>query len=117
MTAMTLRQKQSLFVITLATLLQRLYEQGYEVTFGETWRPPEMAALYAAQGKGIAKSLHCDRLAADLNLFRGGMLLTHPDDYAEAGAIWTSLHPLARWGGAFRNKDAVHFSFTHDGRA
>lgn len=117
MTPLTLRQKQSLFAITLATFIARLYEAGYEVTFGETYRTPEQAALNAQKGTGIAKSLHTERLAADLMLFQDGRYLTATDDYAEAGSIWTSLHPLARWGGTFSKPDGNHFSFAHDGRA
>lgn len=114
---MTLREKQSLFAAAVGLLIAQAYWDGYEITFGEAYRPPETAALYAEQGRGIKNSLHCSRLAVDLNLFRDGKYLTDTEDYRDLGEWWEELTPLARWGGNFSRPDGNHFSFTHGGRA
>lgn len=110
---MTLVEKQQLFPKLIKQLIQFLENNGYELTFGEAWRPAEMAAYYAAKGKGISNSLHCSRLALDINLFKGGKLLILTPDYEEAGKFWESLNPLCTWGGHFQ--DGNHFSLTHGG--
>jgi hypothetical protein len=111
---MTLREKQSLHVRLVAKLIEFAVANGYELTWGETWRTPEQAALNASKGIGIRKSLHVDRLAVDFNLFRDGRLLTRTEDHRLLGEYWESLHPLARWGGRF--KDGNHYSIEHEGR-
>lgn len=112
---MTLRQKQSLFACLLADLIRFAYEQGYEMSLGEAWRSPNTAERYARQGRGIANSLHCDRLAIDLNLFKDGKWLTESEDHRPLGEYWESLHELCRWGGRFN--DGNHYSLSHEGRA
>ncbi len=113
---MTLREKQSEFARFVAHLVLEAERQGYAVTFGEAWRPPETAALYAKQGKGIARSVHIDRLAVDLNLFRDGQYLSDTETYRPLGEWWERQHELARWGGRFSRPDGNHFSFEHQGR-
>lgn len=114
---MTLRQKQSLFVQLLAKLYQEAASRGYELTLGEGWRPPELVKIYAADGRGSATSLHPDRLAQDLNLFRNGVWLQNTVDHQELGQYWKSLHPLCRWGGDFKDRpDGNHYSLEHEGR-
>ena len=54
----TLRQKQSRFCQMVADLIQYARAQGYDVTFGEAYRPPEVCEIYAKQGRGIKNSLH-----------------------------------------------------------
>ena len=105
--------KQSRFAECVATLIFWATDRGYQVTFGEAYRPPETAALYAAQGRGIANSNHTRRLAVDLNLFKDGAFLTSSEDYKALGEYWESLDPNARWGGRFN--DGNHFSFEHNG--
>ena len=116
---MNLRAKQSLFVKLLADLIQYAYEElGYELTGGELWRSPDEAALNAEQGDGIANSLHCDRLAIDLNLFIDGKYCADSESHRPLGEYWKKLHPLCRWGGDFKHKpDGCHYSVTHGGRA
>lgn len=114
---MTLRQRQSLFARLFATLIVQTTALGYEVTLGECWRSPEEAKRLAGTGQGIARSLHCDRLAADLNLFKNGTLLTKSEDYAELGIWWEAQHLDCRWGGRFGRADGNHFSLTYQGRA
>lgn len=114
---MTLREKQSLFASAVAKLIQQANAMGYAVTLGEAWRPPEMAAIYAKQGKGIKNSLHTQRLAVDLNLFRDGKYLSDGDQYRELGAWWETQSfegAVCCWGGRFQ--DGNHFSFEHGGK-
>jgi hypothetical protein len=113
----TLRQKQSLFARHAALLILEAYELGFEVTLGEAWRSPEEARRLAGTGAGIAQSVHTQRLAVDLNLFKGGVYLTGTEDHRPLGEWWERQHDLARWGGRFRRADGNHYSFTHGGRA
>ena len=111
---MTLRQQQSLFAVTLCQHVLWLFDEGWEVTFGQVHRPPALALIYAEQGIGIADSLHNDKLAADLNLFRHGRYLSSTESHRESGEMWESRHPLCRWGGRF--SDGNHYSMTRGGR-
>ncbi len=111
---MTLRQKQSRFARLVATLLLEAERLGFEVTFGETYRSPEEAARLAKLGKGIATSLHTQRLAIDLNLFREGRYLSSTEAHRTLGEFWETLDPLCRWGGRFG--DGNHYSLEHGGR-
>lgn len=111
---MTLRQRQSLFARLVPRLIDRAYELGFEVTLGEAWRSEFEAARLSRLGAGIARSLHCDRLAIDLNLFRGGVWLTKTDDHRPLGEWWEQQHEDCRWGGRFG--DGNHYSLSHQGR-
>lgn len=115
---MKLLQKQQAFSRLTAALLGWLYENGYEVTFGETWRPPEEAARNAKEGDGIVNSLHCIRLAVDLNIWKDGVWLRRTEDIGKTGAgDWWELQSSAEvrcvWGGRFG--DGNHFSVEHNG--
>ncbi len=112
---MTLRQKQSLFAQHVARLILQAEILGFEVTLGEAQRSEEEAARLAKLGKGSKRSLHCVRLAVDLNLFAGGHYLSSTESHRPLGEWWEAQHPLARWGGRFN--DGNHYSFTHEGRA
>ena len=117
---LNIRQKQSLFAYLFAKLILHAYELGYEITLGEAWRSEAEALRLAKTGAGAKKSLHIERMAADINLFRGGIWLTRSDDHKALGAYWKSLHPLCRWGGDFKPPappDGNHYSLYHDGRA
>lgn len=114
---LTLGEKQRLFAGLVGKLLLHIYEEGYEATLGDAYRTPEQAAANAAAGKGIVKSLHCDRLAIDLNLFKDGMWLQKTEDHLPIGEWWEKQHPLTRWGGRFKCRpDGNHYSVTHEGR-
>lgn len=114
---MTLGEKQELFTELLARLIAWAYARGYRIRMGETWRSPEQAAANAAAGTGIKNSLHCLKLAADLNLFRDGVFLADSEAHRPLGEFWKSLHPDARWGGDFARRDGNHYSITHNGVA
>lgn len=118
---MTLGEKQRLFPQLVAQLIHYAYASGYELTFGDAYRSPQQAAANAASGTGIANSLHTQRLAIDLNLFKGGVYLTRSEDYRMLGEYWKGLHPDCAWGGDFKDArglprpDGNHFSITHNG--
>lgn len=116
MSAETLRQKQSRFALGVALLIQKADEMGYAVTFGEAWRTPEQAKWNAAQGIGTATSLHIERLAVDINLFKDGRYITDGEGHAELGRWWKALHPDHRHGGDFSKRDWNHYSLTPDGK-
>ena len=101
-TIMTLREKQSKFVAMVALLIQFAYEQGYELTFGDAW----------ATGGHRPNSLHYQRLAIDLNLFREGKYLPATEDHQPLGEFWESIG--GSWGGRFQ--DGNHYSIEHEGR-
>ena len=115
--SLSLRQKQSLFCQCVGELIAYAFAQGFEVTFGETYRSPEEAARLAKLGKGIKNSLHTQRLAIDLNLFKDGRYLSSTESHRPLGEWWEGRHALCRWGGNFTKPDGNHYSLTHGGRA
>ena len=114
MPAMSLSQKQRLFLRLTVEFFEWAHRQGYEFTYGEAYRTPEQAALNAKSGKGISNSLHCDRLALDPNLFIGGVYQTTTEAWKPLGEHWEGLHPLCKWGGRFG--DGNHLSLEHEDR-
>ena len=90
---------QSIFAGNVSKLIRYINENGHTCTFGEAWRTPEMAAIYAKKGIGIKRSRHCDRMAIDLNLFKDGVYLMDTEAWRPFGEYWQSLNPLNRWGG------------------
>ena len=113
---MKLSEKQALFALNIAKLVIFAWQKGYRLTYGEAWRPPEMAKLNAKSGKGIANSLHGLRLAVDFNLFKDGVFMPNSSDHMELGTYWKTLHPLNRWGGDFKSRpDGNHYSMEHEG--
>lgn len=99
----TLRQKQSDFAKKVALLILFAYEKGYEITFGDAW----------AKTGHSSNSLHYDRSAIDINLFKGGRWLQETSDFQELGEFWESLHHYCKWGGRLAN-DGNHFSYSSD---
>jgi hypothetical protein len=112
---LNLGAKQRLFTRYVGMLIAWAYKQGLELTFGDAYRSPEQAAANFEAGKGIANSLHCQRLAVDFNLFINGQYITNSDAYKPLGEYWESLDPLCRWGGRFKKPDGNHFSLSHEG--
>jgi hypothetical protein len=113
----TLREKQSAFVQLVARLILYAHAKGYALTFGEAWRSPEEAARLAKNSAGIKRSLHRDRLAVDLNLFKDGKWLTSTEAHRPLGEWWekqsTAEMPCV-WGGHFG--DGNHYAVSHGGR-
>lgn len=112
----TTRQKQSRFARKAAQLILHAFDCGYEVTLGEAWRTPEQAKLNFLHGIGTAGSLHIERLAIDLNLFKDGRYITDDEGHKALGSWWKALGPDYRWGGDFK-KDFNHYSIAYEGRA
>ena len=107
---MTLQQKQSIFAQNVARLIMHVDAIGLVCTLGEALRTPEQAEIYAKEGKGIIDSLHCKKLAIDLQLFSPeGNYITDYKIYEPLGNFWESLNPLNRWGGKFKRVDSDHF--------
>lgn len=99
---MSLRTKQSRFVRMISTLIIFADAQGYELTFGDAW----------AHDGHKDDSLHYDRLAIDLNLFKDGKYLIRTEDHIILGEFWESMG--GSWGG--RYEDGNHYSLEHEGR-
>lgn len=109
---MSLRKKQSLFALQVSYLIQKAYELGYEVTFGDAYRDPSLHGVVGEKkGYGHSKSCHKVRLAIDLNLFKDGKFLTTTEGHKELGEWWESQG--GTWGGRF--SDANHYSFEYEG--
>ncbi len=115
---MRLIDAQRIFSLNVAHLIIFIYEQGYSCTLGEAYRTTEQAKINAGKGKGSANSLHCDRLAIDINIFDPkGNLLSEKKDLSIFGAKWEELHECNNWGGNFKYLvDCVHFSLSIDKR-
>jgi hypothetical protein len=112
---MTLREKQSKLVKMLAELLDFAHTRGYEFTLGDAYRDPRLHGIVGVKvGYSSANSLHKDRLAIDLNLFKDGKFLTETKDHEPLGLFWESIG--GAWGGKFANPDGNHYSLEHNGR-
>lgn len=109
---MSLLKNQQMFAFNVSRLLAFIYSKGLRCTLGEVWRTPEQAELNAKRGIGIKNSLHCSRLAIDINLFSDhNEYLIDSEDYRVIGQYWESLHRLNKWGGL---KDGNHFEMRED---
>ena len=86
----------------VADLIRFADDNGYELTFGDAW----------AKTGHRQYSLHYDRLAIDLNLFKAGRYLTATEDHRPLGEYWESIG--GSWGGRF--KDGNHYSLEYRGR-
>jgi len=98
---LTLREKQSTFVLMVRDLITFATQSGYEFTFGDAW----------AHNGHKKDSNHYIRLAIDLNLFKDGKWITDGEDFVPLHDYWDSI------GGAQRIiHDMNHFSVEHQGR-
>ena len=119
---MTLRQIQSEFARLVPRLIDKAFAMGYEATLGDAYRDPRVhGAMGVAMGYGHPKSGHKLRVAIDLNLFHDGQFLGASEDHKALGEWWEQQHPLARWGGRFKDSkgspapDGNHYSFEYQG--
>jgi hypothetical protein len=101
---MTLREKQSKFVLMVAELIRFADAQGYELTFGDAYRDPRVPY-------GHPQSTHRYRLAIDLNLFWQGQYLVSTESHRPLGEYWEQMG--GAWGGRFG--DGNHYSLEHGG--
>jgi hypothetical protein len=108
-----LLEAQKEFAQDAARLVLRAAELGLAVTLGEVLRPRDLQNLYIQTGRSWApNSRHLDKLAIDLQLFRGDKYLTDEEEYAPLGTWWEELRPgLNKWGASSGRprKDANHF--------
>lgn len=118
----SLGDKQRRFALRVSEWLTWVYAQGLAVTFGEAYRTPEQARLNAASGKGISNSLHTQRLALDVNLFRRNaagewewLSAGSEPEWLLVGQRWESMGSDHAWGGRFSRPDANHISIAHNG--
>lgn len=112
MATSTLLQKQHQFSRMVALLLQFAHANGYEITLGDAYRDPRVfGAIGERKGYGESRSAHKQRLAIDINLFRGGKWLQATEDHRLLGEYWESLG--GAWGGRFN--DGNHYSLEHAG--
>lgn len=114
-TGKTLGQKQRMMAPMVAELIQFAYDMGYEVTFGDAYRDPRVhGAVGVKNSYSSANSVHKERLAVDLNLFKNGKYLTRTEDHQLLGEFWESIG--GTWGGRFSSPDGNHYSIEHNGR-
>ena len=112
---MTLGQKQRLFAKMVARLIDKAHDLGYEVSLGDAYRDPRVHGNVGEKNSySSANSVHKERLAIDLNLFKDGKYLTSSEDHRELGEWWEKQHEFARSG--IRFNDGNHYSFEHQGR-
>jgi hypothetical protein len=99
---MTLGEKQRIFTHNVALLICHAYALGYQLSFGNTTAPTSLPT-----------SLHPQRLAIDLNLFKRvgdrWRYQTKASAHNELGEFWENLHPMNVWGGRWKSKDANHY--------
>lgn len=100
----SLTQKQQDFAEAVVKLIHMARGMGYRVTLGDAYRDPRCPY-------GSPNSLHRQRLAIDLNIFKDNVYLTDGMQYEDLGKYWESIG--GTWGGRFN--DGNHFSFEHDG--
>jgi hypothetical protein len=110
----TLRQQQSRFARSVADLILKAHELGFQVTLGDAYRDPRVfGPMGSRRGYGRPNSQHKQRLAIDLNLFRDGHYLSSTEAHRPLGEWWERQHPDARWGG--RWEDGNHYSLERGG--
>ena len=105
---MTLREKQSAFLLDFAKLIIFAYEQGYELSSGELLRTKSQQYLYfegynlmkigsdlkLAKTKPVSKTMnskHLLKLAGDLNLFKDGELVSDRKSFKPLADYWRAL--------------------------
>lgn len=97
-----------MFASMLSSLIFWANARGYRITLGDAYRSRDYAKL---RGKMGTRSLHCKRLAIDLNLFLDGKWLRKTADHLPLGEFWESMG--GSWGGRFG--DGNHYSLEHNG--
>jgi hypothetical protein len=104
----TLGQRQELFSQLIAKLIMEMYNRGFTVRCGDFWAKRRDPLEHKAN------SLHYDKLAADLNLFKNGKFLDKTEDHRQFGDYWEALSPWCTWGG--RWSDGNHYQVSEKPR-
>ena len=111
---MKLGEKHELFMRLLPSLLTEAHALGYDIRGGDLFRDPRVhGEVGKKMGYGHPRSAHKNKLAIDLNLFKGGAYLSTTEDHQPLGEWWEKQNDLCRWGGRF--KDGNHYSLEHEG--
>lgn len=111
---MTLGEKQRAMTKMVGLLIEKIYASGYEATLGDAYRDPRLHGPMGSKvGYGAANSVHKERLAIDLNLFKNGVFLQSSEDHKPFGEFWESMG--GTWGGRFSTPDGNHYSMEHQG--
>lgn len=109
---LTLGQKQRKLTLMIAELIQWAYKNGYELTLGDAYRDPRVhGEVGVKKSYSAASSVHKQRLAIDLNLFKDGVYLATTEAHKPLGEFWESIG--GTWGGRFN--DGNHYSLEHNG--
>ena len=107
---LSLREKQHIFLLMVADLIQFANSRGYQLSAGDAYRSPNVKY-------GHPNSLHRKRLAMDFNLFEkvngSWKYMTKTESHLPLGEFWESIG--GSWGGRFKKKDGNHYSLVHDG--
>lgn len=83
-----LRKTQTEFARLVPRLIDKAFEMGYEVTFGDTFRDPRVfGQIGEKKGYGHPKSAHKQRMAIDLNIFKDGVFLGTTEDHRPLGEL------------------------------
>ena len=108
---MSLRVEQSKFALDIVIFLTWATSKGYEYTYGEAQRPPEMQEIYVRTGRSkTMNSLHLKKLAKDIFFFKDGKYLASKKEVQELGNHWESMCASNEWGGNWTSfKDVPHF--------
>ena len=110
--AETLGQKQRRFAKLVPRLIDKAHELGFEVTIGDAYRDPRVHGEWGTKKSySASKSVHKQRLAIDLNLFKNGVYQTSSEAHRPLGEWWEKQGGC--WGG--RWNDGNHYSFEHNG--
>lgn len=95
--------EQAEFLVDFTKLLAEIYRQGFVATGGELERTLEQQKRYFEEGKSkTMNSMHLKRLAIDLHIFKGGMLIDDHKVLKPLGDFWEALDAKNRWGGSWR---------------
>lgn len=104
---MELYEKQAKFAQDVSKLIQYIFDKGMLCSLGEAYRTPQQAFIYSQQHIGIENSLHCKRLAVDINLISSeGFYFKNTSAYGDLGRYWESLDSCNKWGGNFGPTEA-----------
>ena len=107
---MTLREKQSLFLVMVSKLTAFMTIIGKQGFVNEWYRTRERQAQLVAEGKSWTfNSKHLDGLAVDIILLKDGKPCWDNEDYKPLGEFWEKLG--GRWGGSWKQRDSVHFEY------
>jgi peptidoglycan L-alanyl-D-glutamate endopeptidase CwlK len=113
-----LQALQNTFSANLSALINAIHVSGMTCSMGECYRTSEQQEIYIKQGKSKTNnSMHCLRLAVDINIFINGQLIAEAEKLAALGKYWRDLHPQNRWGGDWNKngntKDEKFVDFFH----